>query len=234
MVEFDQITKRYGNLTAVDEVSFSIEKGELFALLGPNGAGKTTLVKMLLDFTRPSQGGVRINDLPVSDPSSRVSVGYQAENPRLPGHLTGRDYLLRCCRLLGLDKEQSLEECDRVFETIGMKGRERTATRTYSKGMTQRMTLGAALLGSPRLVILDEPTSGLDPIGIREVREVLESLRRQGTTVLLNSHLLSEVEKVCDTAAILSNGRLLVKDKISSIVKDGESLEDVFIRLVRK
>lgn len=114
-----------------------------------------------------------------------------------------------------------------------MQGREHAKVDTYSKGMIQRFGLGAALMDDPKLLILDEPTSGLDPIGIREIRQLLESLKCRGTTIFLNSHLLSEVEKICDTAAVISRGKLLVKDAISAIVKDGETLEDVFIRLVR-
>ena len=116
---------------------------------------------------------------------------------------------------------------------IGMQGREHQKARTYSKGMVQRFCLGAALLGDPRLLILDEPTSGLDPIGIREVRVLLESLKSRGMTLLLNSHFLSEVETICDTAAILHRGSLRVKDSIASIVKENETLEDVFVRVVR-
>lgn len=116
---------------------------------------------------------------------------------------------------------------------IGMKGREYAKVGTYSKGMIQRFGLGAALIGDPKLLILDEPTAGLDPIGIREIRQLLESLKDQGMTIFLNSHLLSEVEKICDTVAIINRGRLLVKDAISAIVKDGDTLEDVFVRLVK-
>jgi ABC-2 type transport system ATP-binding protein len=114
-----------------------------------------------------------------------------------------------------------------------MQGREHTKVGTYSKGMIQRFGLGAALLGNPKLLILDEPTSGLDPIGIRETRQLLESLKHQEMTIFLNSHLLSEVEKICDTAGIINRGKLLVKDAISAIVKDGDTLEDVFVRLVK-
>jgi ABC-2 type transport system ATP-binding protein len=114
-----------------------------------------------------------------------------------------------------------------------MQGREQTKANTYSRGMVQRFGLGAALIGNPKLLILDEPTAGLDPIGIRETRLLLESLKTQGMTIFLNSHLLSEVEKICDTAAIINSGRLLVKDTISTILKDGDTLEDVFVRLVK-
>jgi ABC-2 type transport system ATP-binding protein len=114
-----------------------------------------------------------------------------------------------------------------------MEGREHTKANTYSKGMIQRFGLGAALIGNPKLLILDEPTEGLDPIGIRETRQLLESLKDQGMTIFLNSHLLSEVEKICQTVGIINHGKLLVKDKISTIVKDGDTLEDVFVRLVK-
>ena len=129
---------------------------------------------------------------------------------------------------------EAVEQCDRIVELIGMRGREHEQARTYSKGMLQRFGLGGALVGNPKLLILDEPTAGLDPIGIRETRQLLESLKQQGVTILLSSHLLSEVEKICDTAAIINRGKLLVKDSIPSIVKDGETLEDVFVRLVKE
>ena len=131
-----------------------------------------------------------------------------------------------------MGRSDSADQCRRIVELIGMQGRENTKANTYSRGMIQRFGLGATLVGNPKLLILDEPTAGLDPIGIREMRQLLESLRHQGMTIFLNSHLLSEVEKICDTAAIIHHGRLLVKDAISAIVKDGNTLEDVFVRLV--
>ena len=132
-----------------------------------------------------------------------------------------------------MSRSDAMDQCRRIVELIGMQGREHTKAKTYSKGMIQRFGLGAALIGNPKLLILDEPTSGLDPIGIREIRLLLESLKSQGMTIFLNSHLLSEVEKICDTAAIINRGKLLVKDAISTIVKDGDTLEDVFVRLVK-
>jgi len=233
MIELTNVTKQYQSLTAVDNVSFSVRNGECFALLGPNGAGKTTIVKMLLDFTRPTSGSLSLNGLPSTDAECRRSIGYLAENHHIPSTLSGWHYLLRCAELLDMGKSDAIDECRRIVELIGMQGREHAQTGTYSKGMIQRFGLGAALMGDPKLLILDEPTSGLDPIGIREIRQLLESLKCRGMTIFLNSHLLSEVEKICDTAAIISNGKLLVKDAISAIVKDGETLEDVFIRLVR-
>ncbi len=234
MISITVATKRYGSATAVDNVSFEVRQGESFALLGPNGAGKTSLVKMLLGFTRPTSGTLSINGMSVTDPMCRASVGYCAENNAIPPYLTGYEFLARHAELIGLSKDQARTEIEAIIISVGMQGKEKQAARTYSKGMVQRIGLGAALLGSPKLLILDEPVSGLDPIGIREVRMLLEERKRMGTTILLNSHLLSEVEKVCDTAAIIKNGKILIKESISAIVKDGESLEDVFVRMIKE
>lgn len=233
MIALNAVTKRYGSLTAVDNVSFSVNEGECFALLGPNGAGKTTIVKMLLDFTRPTAGSLSIRGIPTAEPACRASIGYLAENHHIPASLSGWNYLMRCAALLGIDHTDAASQCGRIVELIGMQGREHSKAGTYSKGMIQRFGLGAALLGEPKLLILDEPTSGLDPIGIRETRLLLESLKERGMTIFLNSHMLSEVEKLCDTAAIINRGTLMVKDAISAIAGEGETLEDVFVRLVK-
>jgi ABC-2 type transport system ATP-binding protein len=233
MIELRAVTKQYAFLKAVDNVSLSVKQGEYCALLGPNGAGKTTIVKMLLNLTWPTSGTLMVNGLSSSNASCRNAVGYLAENHCIPPHLSGWRYLLRCAKLLGLHRHDAIDQCRKVVELIGMQGREHTKVHTYSRGMIQRFGLGSTLLGNPKLLILDEPTSGLDPIGIREIRQILESLKHRGMTILLNSHLLSEVEKICDTAAIINCGKLLLKDSISAIVRKGETLEDVFVRLVK-
>lgn len=232
MIELNAVTKYYGALAAVDDVSFAIKKGEYVALLGPNGAGKTTIVRMLLDFTRPTSGSIAIEGLASTQAAARSGIGYLSENHHIPPALSGWQYLQRCADLAGMDRSEADEQGRRIVELIGLTGREHSKAGTYSKGMRQRFGIGAALMGKPKLLLLDEPVSGLDPIGIREIRLLLESLKPQGMTVLLNSHLLSEVEKICDTVAIMNRGRLLVKDAIAAIVKDGDSLEDVFVRLV--
>ncbi len=233
MIELNTATKRYGTLAAVDNVSFHVQAGEYFALLGPNGAGKTTIVKMLLDFTRPTSGSLSVNGFPSTNLASRIAVGYLAENYHIPPYLSGWQYLQRCAELLDISQADARDQCRHIVEQIGMQGRENTKVSTYSKGMIQRFGIGAVLIGNPQLLILDEPTSGLDPIGIREIRQLLESLKDQGMTIFLNSHLLSEVEKICDNAAIINRGKLLVKDTISSLVKNGDTLEDVFVRFIK-
>jgi ABC-2 type transport system ATP-binding protein len=232
MITLDSVTKKFGGLAAVNNVSYTIQKGESFALLGPNGAGKTTIVRMLLDFIKPSSGSITINGCPASDPQSRKHIGYIAENHMIPPYLSGFEYLSRHASLIGLSGNDAAKEVDRVLEILAMKGPERKKSATYSRGMQQRIGLGAALLGRPTLLILDEPITGLDPIGIRDVRKILENLRGRGVTVILNSHLLSEVEKTCEAAAILYKGKILVKDTITAIVKDHETLEDVFVRYI--
>jgi ABC-2 type transport system ATP-binding protein len=232
MISLNSVTKIFGTFTAVENISYTIEAGDHFALLGPNGAGKTTLVRMLLDFIKPTAGRITISGVPVSDPESRKHIGYLAEQHVIPPYLSGLGYLMRHASLIGLSGKNAAVEVDRVLEMVAMKGGEKKKSVTYSKGMKQRIGLAAAILGSPKLLILDEPTAGLDPIGIRQVRKILENLYDKGITVILNSHLLSEVEKTCKTAAIMNKGKILIRDSILSIVKDGETLEDVFIKYI--
>lgn len=231
MISFNNVTKRYGATVAVDQVSLAVAKGEFLALLGPNGAGKTTLIKMLLGFIRPDSGRVFINGMPASEPQSRTAIGYLEEMPRIPPQLSGRRYLERSAALSGMQGREAAREIDRVLKLFKMTAQAQGKAAGYSKGMGQRIGLACALLGNPRLLILDEPTSGLDPFFIREIRLILDSLHQAGTTLIINSHILSEVEKICDTVAFLQRGRLVLKDKLASVMQEGDqSLEDVFVR----
>ena len=234
MIALNSVIKKFGTFTAVDNITYRIEKGEYFALLGPNGAGKTTVVRMLLDFIKPTSGSITIDGIPVYKPEARKRIGYLGEHHMIPSHLSGHEYLRRHASLNGSTGKDALMEVDRLLEIVSMKGREKEKSSDYSKGMEQRIGLAAALLGQPKLLILDEPVAGLDPIGIRDVRKILECLRDDGVTVFLNSHILSEVEKTCQTLAIINNGKILVKDSIRSIIEDGETLEDVFIKYIQK
>ena len=230
MISFENVTKKYGHLVAVDGVSYTVSKGEFFALLGPNGAGKTTLVRMLLGFSRCTAGNITIDGLLAGRSESRKKVGYLAELHRIPPYLSGAEYLMRHAAFCGLFDSRAKKEVGEILERVGMNGSEKKKASQYSKGMTQRMGLGAALLGNPELLVLDEPVSGLDPTGIRDVRVILEEFKKRGKTIVLNSHLLSEVEKLCDTVAIMNKGRIEIKDSLSHIVHANETLEDVFFR----
>jgi ABC-2 type transport system ATP-binding protein len=234
MISFTAVTKRYGPRAgpAVDDVTLSVDKGAFFALLGPNGAGKTTLVKMLLDFIKPTRGAIAIDGVMARDPSARRGVGYLPENIRIPRHLTGMQYLKRQASLIGLRPDEAGTRISGALDTVGMRGRERDPAKSYSKGMLQRMGLAAALLSGTKLLVLDEPVSGLDPIGIRDVRCIMEALKKKGVTIILNSHLLSEAEKTCDAVAIINKGKIALTGRMADIVGENESLEDVFMKVV--
>jgi ABC-2 type transport system ATP-binding protein len=196
--------------TAVDGVDLAIPAGTVFGLLGPNGAGKTTTIQMLLGLVRPTSGEVRIFGGDVSRASTREYIGYVPEKFELPSFLSARAFLRLHLQLQGtVDRGEVDREIDRVLEQLSLLDRGDDPLSTFSKGMQQRVAIAQAVLGSPRLVVLDEPTSALDPIGRRDVRDLVRGLRDAGTTVLLNSHLLAEVEQQCDDVVILERGRVI-------------------------
>jgi ABC-2 type transport system ATP-binding protein len=233
MIELRNIEKKYGGATVLSDVSLTVAEGDFFALLGPNGAGKTTIIRILLDFTRASSGSAWIGGRSTTEVGVRSQIGYLPENMQIPSYVSGASFIKRQAALGGLSGKACDREVDRLVELVGMSQKARQTSGTYSKGMLQRIGLAAALIGSPKLLILDEPTNGLDPIGIREFRGILERIRHDRVTLLLNSHILSEVEKLCGTAAILDKGRVVVKGPIAGLVREGETLEDVFVRNVR-
>jgi len=212
-IETVDLAKRYGGLTALAGLTMSIPRGDVFGFLGPNGAGKTTAVKLLLGLAHPTSGEARLLGASVSDGNAhrevRRRVGYLPELFRYQGWLTGREVLGVHAELLRLPREEWDGEIERVLGIAGLAERGSSRVATYSKGMQQRLGLAAALLGHPELVMLDEPTSALDPVGRHDVREIIRTLKDEGLTVFLNSHLLSEVEQVCDRVAIVDRGRVV-------------------------
>jgi ABC-2 type transport system ATP-binding protein len=194
---------------ALHELDLTVQPGEVFGFLGPNGAGKTTTVKILLGLVSPSSGQARIFGKPAGDAESRRRVGYLPENFRFHDWLTGAALLDFHARLSGLSAAERHEQIPRILDLVGLRGRGSDRIRSYSKGMTQRIGLAQAIIHEPDLVLLDEPTSALDPVGRREVRDLIRSLKSRGMTVFLNSHLLSEIEMVCDRVAIVDRGRVV-------------------------
>lgn len=200
-------------LEALGGVSLSVERGEIFGLLGPNGAGKTTFIKILLGIVRRTAGNATILQRPAGHQAARKRIGYLPENLRIAAHHTARSALSYYGRLSGMSRRQATARTDAVLDRVGLLDRKRDRIKKYSKGMLQRLGLAQALLHQPDLLILDEPTDGLDPLGRSQVRELLRELKREGCTVFLNSHILQEVELVCDRVAILNRGKLLAIGK---------------------
>jgi ABC-2 type transport system ATP-binding protein len=237
-IETTDLAKRYGRITALVGLSMRVERGSIFGFLGPNGAGKTTAVKLLLGLARPTSGEARVLGASIADGTAhraaRQRVGYLPELFRYPGWLSAREVLQAHCALADIEPAARPREVSSALETVGLADRANDRVQTFSKGMQQRLGLGVALLGSPELIVLDEPTSALDPVGRRDVREIIHSLRERGTTVFLNSHLLSEVERVCDHVAIVNEGRVLESGPLADVLRPGESLEDRFIALVEQ
>ena len=201
------LAKRYGRVEALDGVSLEVQRGELVGLLGPNGAGKSTLVKIACGLIRPTRGRAEICGAPAGSPPARAALGYLAELFRFPGWYSADEVLRlhqRLVRSSGAEGERS-----RLLELVGLANARRVRVDAMSKGMQQRLGIAQALVGSPPVLLLDEPTSALDPAGRRTVRALLEELRAREIGVLLNSHLLSEIELVCDRVVILSNGRVV-------------------------
>ena len=212
------LAKRYGNLVALAGLSMTIPRGSVFGFLGPNGAGKTTSVKLLLGLARPTSGGGEIIGRPIGERDSRRRVGYLPELFRYQPWLSAREVLALHCRLAGIDRTAWDREIADALAVVGLTERGGTRVGTFSKGMQQRLGLGVALLGDPELVLLDEPTSALDPVGRHDVREIIRALRDRGVTVFLNSHLLSEVEQVCDRVAIVDHGKVVADGTLEQLL----------------
>jgi ABC-2 type transport system ATP-binding protein len=195
-------------VTALDGIDFAVNEGELFGLLGPNGAGKTTTVKILLDLTRPTGGEARISGLPVGNPESRRQVGYLPEGHKIPGYLTARQTMSIFGRMSGMDSATAARRTGELLEKLKLSQWLDVRVKKFSKGMTQRLGIATALIHSPKVLLLDEPTDGVDPVGRREIRDLLRDEAKTGTAVLLNSHLLSEIELTCDRVFMLRKGKV--------------------------
>ncbi|MGH3661178.1 MAG: ABC transporter ATP-binding protein [Micromonosporaceae bacterium] len=232
VVQIDSLNKTYrsrGRLRrALDDLELLVEPGEIHGFLGPNGSGKTTTLRALLGLVRADSGRMRIlgQDVPAALPTVIGAVGAVVESPQFFGNFTAR----RTLRLLATAGGVKRSRVDEVLETVGLRDRARERVRTYSLGMKQRLAIATALLKSPRLLILDEPVNGLDPAGIRQIRDLLRSLSAGGMTVLLSSHILSEVQQVCDTVSIISMGRRVVAGPVDEVLSQFDK-GDVRVRV---
>ncbi len=228
VIEINSLTKHFPGkkfsgekIKALEKVSFNVGSGEIFGLLGPNGAGKTTLVKILLGITFATNGNAKIFDKPVTNVSIKRKVGYLPENHKFPNYLTGEQVIDYFGRLSGLKKSDLDKTTYKYLKIVGMDQWGTTKIKKYSKGMMQRLGLAQAMISNPDLIFLDEPTDGVDPIGRKEIRDVLLDLKKQGKTIFLNSHLLSEIELICDKVAILDKGELIKVGSVEDITSTG-------------
>ena len=221
VIQTDALTKRYGRVLAVDQLSLQVPRGHVFGLLGPNGAGKTTFMGMLLGLVRPTSGSFSLLGANGVSMDALRRIGAIVETPAFYPYLSGRRNLAYFQGVMG---RKDPGELDTLLDRVGLADRAGDAFKTYSLGMKQRLGLAYALLGDPELLILDEPTNGMDPAGMAEVRDLIRSLGSEGRTVLISSHLLNEVEQVCDSVAIISRGRLVVQGDVADLLHPQEQV----------
>jgi ABC-2 type transport system ATP-binding protein len=214
------LRKGFGKQQAVDDVSLEVQRGDVVGLLGPNGAGKTTVIKMLLGLVRPDAGEAMLLGRPAADPATRVRVGYLPELFRYQPWLSAAEVLALHVRLSGVDVPVAAQR--ERLELVGLAHRANDRVGGFSKGMQQRLGMAVALVASPELVVLDEPTSALDPVGRVDVRDIVLALKAEGVAVLLNSHLIGEVERVCDRVVILDRGRVAASGTLAELLGQRE------------
>ena len=239
MIEFQQVTKRYGTKIAVQDLNLSIPNGEVFAFLGPNGAGKTTSIKMMCGLLFPTTGRVSVGgfDLSTHGEQARQLMSYVPDQPFLYEKLTGREFLEFIADLYGMPREEGRRRMGEVIDLFNLHDFVNDLTERYSHGMRQRTVFAAALLHEPKLLIVDEPTVGLDPKSIRLLKDVLRNLAKNGTTIFLSTHSLDIAQELADRIGIVEHGRLIGMGTLDSLRKmaslDG-SLEDVFLKMTEE
>jgi ABC-2 type transport system ATP-binding protein len=222
-IEVTDLRKRYGQVEALAGLTMTVGRGEVFGFLGPNGAGKTTTVKLLLGLARPTSGSGNVLGKPLGDLRTRRKVGYLPELFRYQPWLKAREVLTLHEELMGMPRARRRPAADEALRLVGLADRASDVVGKFSKGMQQRLGLGAALLGEPALVVLDEPTSALDPVGRVDVRAIVRTAAERGAAVFLNSHLLSEVEQVCDRVAIIDHGRVVASGELDAVLGQSET-----------
>lgn len=216
----ENLSKSYGRLQALKNVSFSVPEGTVFGILGPNGSGKTTTLGTITDILKPTSGTYKLFGEP-SSAASRRKIGTLLETPNFYHYLSGVKNLEIAAEI----KQHGKEDIDRVLDMVDLTKRKDSKFSTYSLGMKQRLAIASCLLGSPSVLIFDEPTNGLDPVGIAEIRELMKKLYREGKTIIMASHLLDEVEKVCTDVAILKRGELIISGKVNEILSKEDMVE---------
>ena len=222
MIQINNVTKKYGKKTVVNNVSFEVKEGTIFALLGANGAGKSTTIKIILGLIQKDSGETIINE--------GKTIGYSPETPYFPPFMNGREVLGYYGELQGIKKNKLDDECQKLLSLVGLEA-DKTKVKRYSKGMLQRLALAQALLGDPDILILDEPCAGLDAMGRIEMLTLIDKLKENGKTIITNSHILNDMEKVLDEGIIMKNGKILRQFTKEDITPE-QSLENIFVKTV--
>lgn len=224
----------YKRRTVLESLTLSVESGEFYGLLGPNGAGKSTSIKLLLDLIRPDSGSIGIRGLPAHQPQARQPLGYLPENPYFYHYLSGWDTLIFCGRASGMEKKEVKERGAQLFEVLELTEAANRPVRSYSKGQTQRLGLAAALVHDPDILVLDEPMSGLDPLGRHLVATLLGDLKKRGKTIFMSSHILSDIERLCDRVGIVYKTKLCFHGPVHELMQGHADLEAAFLAVVQK
>lgn len=235
MISLKKVSKEFGEKISVKNLSLDIKKGEVFGFLGPNGAGKTTTMKMILGLLKPTSGEITLFGKKAGSLEARKRIGFLPENSHFYAHLTGREFLEFVGEIFHLSKAEREHRAKKLLKAVHLSSESwDRPVRTYSKGMQQRLGMAQALVNNPEVLFLDEPMSGLDPLGRREMKDLILSLKAEGKTIFFNSHILSDAEEMCDHIAILNLGRILREGSISEVVPSGKTLEDVFVEAILK
>ncbi|TFF92352.1 ABC transporter ATP-binding protein [Candidatus Thorarchaeota archaeon] len=237
MIEAHELTRKFGDFTAVDHLSFQVDPGMIYGLLGPNGSGKSTTMRMLLGLLRPTEGTAKVmgHDIVSESVEAKKVMGYVPEEPVLPERLTGYEYVNYVSDIWRIARdEEREEEIDELLTLLDIKDASDDLIETYSKGMSRKISLVAALIHRPRVLILDEVQAGIDPRGAATIKEMLNGLRQRGATILMSTHILQIAEQMCDKIGIISEGKLIAEgamDELRTKAKGQLSLEEIFLEL---
>jgi ABC-2 type transport system ATP-binding protein len=232
IIRISNVLKTYGENFTLKDINLSIEKGKIFSLIGPNGAGKTTLVKLILDLMHCDQGNITINGIESTHKDSRLGVAFIPEKFTFFPYYTARGVLDFFGTMKGVTGDELKRQIDHALDELNIRDLENQKISKMSKGQVQRVGLASLLIGKNDLIILDEPFSGLDPIGMKDLKDIIRKLKSEGKTFFINSHVLLEMEHLCDELAVLNKGKLLFSGTVDSIVSTGSSLEDFFYKII--
>lgn len=238
VLKLNNLSKSYHlngkDVQVVDNLSLILKQGEVFGFLGPNGAGKTTTIKMIVGLAFPTKGEIKIFGKSNHDQKTKEKIGFMSEQPYFYNYLTGYEMLDFFGKLFPIAPEVRMKRTQELLEKVGLADAANVAVRKYSKGMNQRLGLASALINDPKIIFLDEPLDGLDPLGRRQIKKIIIDLKKEGKSVFFNSHILADMEEICDQVGIIDRGKLIEHGDPKKIVKGAKNLEEYFVKLIEK